>query len=189
LPTPLGLVWAKGFRNPWRFSFDRATGDIYVADVGQAELEEIDFQPADSTGGENYGWNFYEGTDCFADTPCPNRSQFVEPIYEYRHSPEGAGAESITGGYVYRGCAMPDLRGTYFYADFIRGFVRSFRYDGSSLSDDRDHTVAVAPGAGLSIDNPSTFGEDGRGELYIADFFDGEIFKIVPAVLLPANAE
>ncbi len=179
-PTSRALVWAKGLRNPWRFSFDRETGDLYIADVGQDRIEEIDYRPASSTGDENYGWNFFEGSECFAGSACPNRSQFVFPIYEYRHSGAGPNGQSVTGGYVYRGCAMPDLHGAYFFADFASGFVRSFVVAGGVATADTDRTVELDPPGLRSIDNPSSFGEDARGELYIADYADGEIFRIIP---------
>jgi len=174
-----GEIWAYGVRNPWRFAFDRATGDLYIADVGQGSWEEIDVQPATSVGGENYGWDVFEGTHCFEPTPpateCPSPpTGFTMPIVEYDHG-EGC---SVTGGVVYRGCAMPDLRGTYFYADFCSAFIRTFV--GPTAADPRDRTTELAPGMGLTIDNPTSFGEDARGELYIADY-RGEIFKIVPA--------
>jgi len=111
---PLGLAWAKGLRNPWRFSFDRATGDLYIGDVGQSTYEEIDVQPAGSTDERNYGWDHFEGVHCLPNPdpqpPCPATTDgFTMPVHEYDHS-QGC---SITGGYVYRGCALPDLQGTY----------------------------------------------------------------------------
>ena len=177
-----GEIWAFGVRNPWRFGFDRATGDLYVGDVGQGAWEEIDVQPAASAGGENYGWDVFEGRHCYEPTPpataCPAPpTGFTMPVLEYDHG-EGC---SVTGGLVYRGCAMPDLRGTYFYADFCSAFLRTFRgVSGGDAVNTADRTAELAPGIGLSIDNPTSFGEDARGELYIADY-GGEIFKIIPA--------
>src|SRR6185295_17128699 len=108
-------IWALGLRNPWRFSFDRATNDLYIADVGQDMWEEVDVQPAASTGGENYGWDVFEGTHCFEPAPLPAcpvpPTGFTMPVLEYDHATTGC---SITGGFVYQGCRMPDLRGTYF---------------------------------------------------------------------------
>jgi hypothetical protein len=177
---PLGLIWAKGLRNPWRFSFDRGTGDLYVADVGQGSWEEVNVVAAGSTGGENYGWDIFEGTSCFEPDPLPDCPDppvgFTAPVLEYSH---GQGC-SVTGGFVYRGCRMPDLHGTYFYADYCTAFVRTFAgVVGGSAQNPQDRTADVAPGGGLSIDNVTSFGEDARGELYIADQ-GGEIFKIVP---------
>ncbi len=167
-------IWAYGLRNPWRPSFDRETGDLWIADVGQDVWEEISFQPADSTGGENYGWRCYEGNHDFNTTGCAAMSTMVFPVHEYSHS---TGC-SITGGYVYRGCAIPGLRGTYFFADFCFRTIWSF--EGSGVSDFTDRTAELAPGGGLTIATISSFGEDAAGELYICDQNGGEIFKIVP---------
>jgi glucose/arabinose dehydrogenase len=183
---PLGLIWAKGLRNPWRFGFDRATGDLYIADVGQGDREEIDVQPAASSGGENYGWRVFEGFACFNPAPQPNcpdpPTGYTMPVIDYGHS---GGRCSITGGYVYRGCALPDLRGVYFYADFCTQFIESFRLVDGVVTGLHDRTAELAPGGPLAIDEVSTFGEDARGELYIADYLDGELYKVVPAAAAP----
>lgn len=178
----LGLIWASGLRNPWRFGFDRANGDLYVADVGQNATEEIDFQPASSAGGENYGWDFFEGSSCFEPEPpaqsCPDPSAFVFPVLEYGR---GDGC-SITGGYVYRGCALPDLRGTYFYSDFCSSFVRTFRGVTGGVAQNReDRSADLEPAGSRTLDNVVSFGEDARGELYVVDR-DGELYRIVPAL-------
>jgi cysteine-rich repeat protein len=181
--APLGLIWAKGLRNPWRFSFDRLNGDLVIADVGQNAREEINLQRASSAGGENYGWDIFEGTLCFDPEPhdpaCPSPpTGFTMPIHEYSHS---GGACSITGGFVYRGCAMPDLHGTYFYADWCAGFIRTFTISaGGAAQNHADRTIDLGPGGGLSINNPTAFGEDARGEIYVCDQGGGEVFKIVP---------
>ncbi|MCX8072877.1 MAG: PQQ-dependent sugar dehydrogenase [Candidatus Binatia bacterium] len=173
---PLDEIWALGLRNPWRYSFDRITGDLYIADVGQNRFEEINFQPASSPGGENYGWNIVEGNaHCFPSGSTCDQTGLTQPIHEYDHS-QGC---SVTGGYVYRGCKMPDLRGRYFYADFCTAFVRSFRVVSGVATDHQDHTAELES-SGVSIDQVASFGEDARGELYIADL-GGEVFKIVPA--------
>jgi len=176
---PLGLIWAYGLRNPWRFSFDRGTGDLLTADVGQGNIEEIDYAPAASTGGENYGWDIFEGSACFEPAPdpmCPSPpTGFTMPILEYDHS-QGC---SVTGGFVYRGCALPDLRGTYFYSDYCTAFLRTFTVSGGTAQNQADRTADLAPGGGQTIDLVSSFGEDARGEIYIADH-GGEVFKIVP---------
>jgi hypothetical protein len=184
-PAPLGLIWAKGLRNPWRYSFDRATGEMYIADVGQNVLEEINIQPP-ATGGENYGWDVFEGRTCFEPEPlcsacpnpiCPGSPTFNVPVLEYSHA-QGC---SITGGFVYRGCRLPDLHGTYFYSDFCSAFIRSFAgTSGGDAQSLADHTAALDPPGSPTIDAVTSFGEDARGELYIADQ-GGEIFKIVPA--------
>jgi len=177
---PLGLVWAKGLRNPWRFAFDRASGDLYIADVGQAAIEEIDYQPAASTGGENYGWDVFEGSACFEPiTPpsCPDpATAYTFPIHEYSHD-EGC---SITGGYVYRGCTMPDLRGTYFYGDYCGDFVKTLRVTDGVAGEHADRTAELAAGTSVPITRIVSFGEDARGELYIA-LIGGSVLRIVHA--------
>ena len=170
----LDEIWAYGVRNPWRFSFDRLTGDLYIADVGQGAWEEIDFQPADSVGGENYGWRCYEGDAEYNTTGCADPGTMVFPILTYDHS---GGACSITGGFVYRGCAMPGLHGTYFYADYCADFVRSFRYQpGDAIPPTwQDRTAELGPFDGAIV----SFGQDSDGELYIVSS-GGTIYKIVP---------
>jgi cysteine-rich repeat protein len=178
---PLELVWAKGLRNPWRFSFDRGTGDLWIGDVGQGELEEIDWQPASSPGGENYGWDVFEGSACYEPDPdpvCPSPPVgFTFPVHEYGHD-EGC---SVTGGFVYRGCALPALHGRYFYADYCAGFVRSFALEGGVAGAHLDHSAALDPTGELGIGRIASFGEDARGELYVVDVSDGELFRIIPA--------
>jgi cysteine-rich repeat protein len=180
---PLGLIWAKGFRNPWRFSFDRANGDLYIGDVGQDAREEIDYQPASSTGGENYGWNIFEGNRCFDPPPhfssCTAARPFlVAPVHEYSHSSTGSPC-SVTGGFVYRGCRMPDLAGTYFYADFCSDRIWTFKVVGGDAQNHVNRTADLDPVGTLNINSISSFGEDARGELYIVDR-TGELFRIVP---------
>ncbi|MBI3771068.1 MAG: PQQ-dependent sugar dehydrogenase [Deltaproteobacteria bacterium] len=176
---PFDLIWAYGLRNPWRFSFDRQTGELYTADVGQNAWEEVDVQPA-GTGGLNYGWRVFEARHCFDPSPaadCPNPpTGFTMPVLEYDH---GQGC-SIIGGYVYRGCALPDLQGTYFYSDYCSAFVRTFKgVSGGDAQNLADRTADVHPPGGLTIDSVTSLGEDARGELYIVDQ-GGEVFKIVP---------
>ncbi len=184
---PLDEIWAKGLRNPFRFSFDRGTGDLYIADVGQNTWEEVNVTPASSTGGENYGWDVFEGNACFEPTPpamsCPSPpTGFTFPVLTYNH---GQGC-SVTGGFVYRGCAMPDLHGTYFYSDICSAFIRTFNgVVGGVAQNQQNRTADVAPGGGLSIGGVSSFGEDARGELYVVDYGggsmgQGEVYKIVP---------
>ena len=159
-------IWAWGLRNVWRFSFDRVTGDLYMADVGQNKWEEIDFQPADSTGGENYGWNAYEGTHPYSgDAPA---SDVVMPILEYGHE---NGWCSVTGGYVYRGKALPDLQGYYFYGDWCTGTVWAARRDANG-----DWQSVVSLESGRQI---SSFGEDEAGELYLVDYA-GNVLRFEP---------
>jgi cysteine-rich repeat protein len=173
---PLGLIWAKGLRNPWRYSFDRTTGDLYVGDVGQNQWEEVDLQPAASVGGENYGWDVVEARHCHEPPVGCSTAGMTMPVLEYSHA-QGC---SITGGFVYRGCRMPDLHGTYFYSDFCSSFVRTFRgVSGGDAQNLTDRTADAAPGGGLTIDNVTSFGEDARGELYVTDY-DGEVYELVP---------
>ncbi|MFH1719666.1 MAG: PQQ-dependent sugar dehydrogenase [Planctomycetota bacterium] len=171
-------IWAYGLRNPWRASFDRLTGDLYIADVGQNQREEIDFQPASSKGGENYGWRVMEGTNCnFPNDPSPcNDPSFTPPIYEYLHTGGLDGGYSITGGYVYRG-PIHQLQGTYFFADYVSNQIWSFRFDGTEITDFTNRTAELS-GDGGSVGSISSFGEDVSGNLYIVDL-DGEVFKIV----------
>ncbi len=178
-------IWAYGLRNPWRSSFDRETGDLYIADVGQDQREEINFQPGDSTGRENYGWRCFEGNSCSSISGCPttpcacSATGLTAPIHTYTH---GTGI-CISGGYVYRGCDIPSLRGHYFFADFVFTHIWSFRYDGT-VNDFVERTSELSPSSdGFSIGSVASFGEDANGEVYIVDrgsTTTGEIFKIVP---------
>lgn len=160
-------IWAYGLRNPWRNSFDRNTGDLWIADVGQSAREEINFQPANSTGGENYGWRAYEGTLFTGLEPEIPEEERVDPFFEYDFSD---GRKAVTGGYVYRGDAMPHLQGLYFFADYMDAFVRSFRpAEGGPETDSLvDWTEALG-----GISWPASFGEDAGGELYVVSFAGG----------------
>ncbi len=170
-------IWAYGLRNPWRNSFDRVTGELYIGDVGQGQREEVDVQPADSDGGENYGWRCIEGFRCTGLSGCDcNDINLTAPILDYTH---GGGRCSITGGYVYRGCAIPSMVGSYFYADFCTAQIWTTEYDGVSATTPVERTAQLVPDVG-SISFVSSFGEDAYGELYICDLFGGEVFKIVP---------
>ncbi|OGC76097.1 MAG: hypothetical protein A2Z27_04405 [candidate division Zixibacteria bacterium RBG_16_50_21] len=172
-------IWAYGLRNPWRNAFDRLTGDFYIADVGQNAWEEVNFQPASSPGKENYGWRLKEGDHCFnPPDSCDTLVGLSDPIHEYSH----ANGCSITGGYVYRGCAIPDLQGTYFFADYCTGTVWTFRYDGIDTTEFQDRTSEL----GVGFFNISSFGEDAFGELYVSGHNNGTVYKIVP-VGVPAQ--
>lgn len=161
-------IWAYGLRNPWRFSFDRANGDLWIADVGQGLWEEIDFQLSTSIGGENYGWRVLEGTHCFLPaTGCDNGTT-VKPVIEYDHS---NGACSVTGGYVYRGTRYPRLGGMYFFGDYCNGIIWGAPRPSGSTAAFR-----------LLLNTPyaiSTFGEDFNGEIYMADYDGGRLFHII----------
>jgi len=181
--SQLNEIWAYGVRNPWRISFDRETADLYIADVGQGEWEEIDVQPAASAGGENYGWNDWEadvcqdgsfGTSCNTAAGC-SQTGLVFPAHAYPHASSvncfGVGG-SVTGGYVYRGCRMPGYHGTYFYADYCFATVHSFEYVGGVATNLMDWPSLDA--------SASTFGQDALGEIYIADHTSGDIYRITP---------
>ena len=161
-------IWSYGLRNPWRFSFDRATGDLYVGDVGQESWEEVNYSPAAEGAGRgaNYGWNRMEGRHCFQSDAC-DQSGLTLPVLEYDH---GDGC-SVTGGYVYRGAAIPALQGHYLYADYCQGWVRSFRAADPAV---RFDWPTLQPGG-----NIPSFGEDAFGELYVLTG-EGLVFKIVP---------
>lgn len=177
-------IWAYGLRNPWRCSFDRLTGDLYIADVGQGAQEEIDFQPAASVGGENYGWRVMEGTLCHNNsdpTPC-NDPGFTAPIHVYSHVPAPNGGYVVTGGYVYRG-PRADLQGTYFFADYATNQIWTFEYDGVTKSGFANRTAELTPDVG-AIGTVSSFAEDALGNLYVIDLTGGEIFKILPEPVL-----
>ena len=181
-PAVLDEIWSLGWRSPWRFSFDRATGDKYICDVGYNTREEINFEPAGSSG-RNYGWKIMEGETCFSSSNCVagvpacNAPSLVKPIHLY-----GTGTDcAAISGYVYRGCAMPSLHGYYFFGDYCSGRVWSFRNQGGVLNNFTERTSElVAPFGQGRIHRISSFGEDARGELYIIDIWDGEVFKVVP---------
>jgi glucose/arabinose dehydrogenase len=154
-----------GLRNPWRFSFDRQTGDLWIGDVGQGEWEEIDFTPRDSSGLENYGWDVYEGSHRFEDEEPNSKGELVMPVAEYSHE-HGC---SVTGGFVYRGDGIPAAQGRYFYGDYCSGNVWSLELRGGVSADVRRHTFQVQ---GLS-----SFGEDAAGELYLVSI-QGTVFRL-----------
>ncbi len=170
-------IWSYGLRNPWRASFDRVTGDLYIGDVGQGAREEIDFQPA-NVGGANYGWRFREGD---IQTPGgvggPEPADYVASLYSYSHGSGAFQGRSVTGGYVYRG-PIQALQGKYFFADFVSSRIWSIEHDGSNVTELLDWTAALTPDVN-EINNIASFGEDAAGNLYIVDF-GGEIFRIVP---------
>jgi hypothetical protein len=164
-------IWAYGLRNPYRIAVDRPTGDLYIGDVGQNRVEEIDVGLASRRGGENYGWNTMEGSQCFRPSSGCDRTGLLLPAYEYSHA-EGC---SVTGGVVYRGCRMPDLAGTYFFGDFCTGLVRSFRLASGQATDLRDWTAGLR-----GINSPTSFGLDADGEVYVVDY-DGEVYRLEPS--------
>ncbi len=169
-PSALGEIWALGLRNPWRFSFDRQRGDLFIADVGQGSREEVNFQPASSPGGENYQWRCMEGTIPFNGNPPCTRGVLTPPILDYDHS---AGKCSVTGGYRYRGAQLPRLYGIYFYADFCTGQI-----SGATPNGQGGWTTTQLFDAPFLI---SSFGEDRAGDLYVADYGNGKIYRITVA--------
>jgi hypothetical protein len=160
-----GEIWAKGLRNPWRYAFDQPTGLLYIADVGQGAREEVDVVAANRAG-VNYGWNVMEGAICYNASSC-TQTGFELPILDYGHS---GNACSITGGYVYRGSAIPGIRGHYFYSDYCAGFLKSFRYSNGVAVDQKDW--------GLPSNLVTSFGTDFAGELYVLS--GNSILKIAP---------
>ena len=170
-PTARSEIWDYGLRNPWRISFDRATGALWIADVGQGEWEEVDREPAGSPGGFNYGWRVKEGRDCYpagedCDVVGGALEEMTDPLAVYSHD-DGC---SITGGYVYRGRAFPDLAGNYFFGDYCSGRVWAVAAGGP----DRQEPVELLD-TELSI---SSFGEDDRGELYVTDLAGGGLYRL-----------
>ncbi len=161
-------IWAYGLRNPWRFSFDRATHDLFIGDAGQNAVEEIDYQPAASAGGQNYGWAIYEGNTCFVGSAACSTGGLTAPVSTYRHVD---GSCVVVGGYVYRGQRYPSLTGAYFYGDACSGRIWTF-----PAADARDGHVTVQQ----VLDTPlsiSSFGEDASGELYVVSL-NGSISRI-----------
>jgi glucose/arabinose dehydrogenase len=158
-------VWAIGLRNPWRFSFDRQTGDLYIADVGQSRYDWVHFEPHDSRGGTNYGWPIVEGNRCLHPTGC-EQSGLALPVAVYDHR-QGC---AVVGGYVYRGRRLAHLQGTYVFGDFCSGRIWELTRDQSgkwSVVELLDSTALI-----------SSFGEDEAGEIYVADFGTGRVYRI-----------
>lgn len=172
----LDEIWSVGLRNPWRFSFDRATGDLWIGDVGQNNWEEIDFEAA-GDGGLNYGWKIMEGSHCFSPSTGCNQTGLVLPIQEYGHGGNPFRC-SVTGGFVYRGEAMATMHGRYFYADYCSGQTWSFRRDANGqLVDFEQHTSELSISGSIS-----SFGEDAAGELYLCTL-EGRVYRMLPAGL------
>jgi glucose/arabinose dehydrogenase len=172
---PRDEIWALGLRNPWRFSFDRRSGDLYIADVGQDSWEEVDVQTAGSRGGENYGWNIMEGAECFSPPSGCSRAGLTMPVATYRTGQNC----SITGGYVYRGTQVPTLIGTYIFGDYCSGRIWGLR-----KSDRAVWAMRELLDTALRI---SSFGEDEGGELYVVDH-GGAIYRLHEATGAPPGA-
>lgn len=175
-PFANSLVWAYGLRNPWRFSFDRATGDLYIADVGQNRFEEVDFQPAGAAGGRNYGWRTFEGTSCFNPPSNCALDNHTPPVLTYGHEL----GESITGGYVYRGMRSRALQGWYLYGDFGSNRIWAARRENGVWINEQ----VVAPGSPLA--GISSFGEDEAGEIHVVSYGNGRLYALDgPATVRP----
>lgn len=164
--TVLPEIWALGLRNPWRFSFDRLTGDLWIADVGQNAIEEVNFQPAASKGGENYGWRCYEGNNAYNSTGCDPNNIFTFPAYAYPQNDEC----SVTGGYVYRGSPSSAYYGKYFFTDYCSDRIWTLHKAGNNwIKEDFGRFTG---------NNFSTFGQDVNGQLYIAGLSSGKIYRL-----------
>jgi glucose/arabinose dehydrogenase len=164
-------IWSLGLRNPWRFSFDRVTSDLYIGDVGQNRFEEIDVVAGSSGFGRasNFGWKVMEGNACFSPETACNTAGLVRPLVVYDRS----GGCSVTGGHVYRGEDVPSIRGIYFYSDYCSGWIRSFRFENGAAVDQKEWPE-LDPGG-----NVTSFGEDARGELYVVTQ-EGRIYRFAP---------
>ncbi len=181
-------IWAYGLRNPWRYSFDKFTGDMYIGDVGQNNWEEVDFQHSESPGGINYGWNIMEGNHCFLEDDC-DHSDLVQPIYEYpnnanylktligmnQNKQDGC---SITGGYVYRGNNISAMYGKYVFGDYCTGKVWSFRYSDNKITEFENHTSDIMNSMDKNSFYLSTFGQRENGEFLLVDY-SGIIYEII----------
>lgn len=159
-------IFATGLRNPWRFSFDRATGDLWVGDVGQDSVEEVDVTPAGASAGRNFGWDLFEGSQPYEGDELPKGA--VTPVVEYATGDDGC---SVTGGFVYRGKAIPELRGAYLFSDYCGGWIRAVRRNGDTVTEPVD--------LGISATEVASFGEDADGELYVLSLA-GEVWRLVP---------
>jgi hypothetical protein len=184
----LELIWASGLRNPFRMSFDRLTGDLYIADVGLVTREEVDFQPSSfgvpgSThyyGGRNYGWECMEGSTCTGFTSCTcdaSGATLVLPVFETNHT---GGLSAIIGGFVYRGSAITGLQGRYFCADYGQGTIVSFVVANGQATQIVDRTAELDGGPGGMVKFVSSFGEDANGEIYMTCLSTGRVYRIDP---------
>lgn len=171
-------IWAVGLRNPWRFSFDRSTGDMFVGDVGEFTREEISFTPTSSTGGENYGWRCWEGNQPGPNTTgCGPSTDYDMPIFDYPHGTNGC---AVTGGYVYRGTDWPDLQGTYVFADFCSGNFWTLSEDGGGGWEPTLQGKILPP-----FSSPSSFGENNDGELFVVVYDNTEPRSLYRITLRP----
>jgi glucose/arabinose dehydrogenase len=168
-------IFISGVRNPWRWSFDRANGDLYIGDVGQFDWEEIDVLPAGQQAGVNLGWNEMEGLECFpAGTSDCTPASFTLPVDVY---PIPASGAAVVGGYVYRGTCFPDLQGWYFYGDYLSEQIWKFRFADGQATEKAEVTGDIDPDG--AVEGLSSFGQDASGELYVVSLVSGEVFRIV----------
>ena len=173
-PSVKKEIWAYGVRNPWRFSFDKITGDLFIGDVGQDAQEEIDYQTSRSAGGENYGWRIREGNLCYnPSSNCISPSGYVAPVATYDHGPSDSIGCAVTGGYIYRGANFPWLTGVYLFGDFCSGKLWGLVRNASNL-----WTQTFITSNDYNI---SSFAEDEQGELYILDYYGGQLISIIPS--------
>ncbi len=173
--APRDEIWSLGWRNPWRFSFDRLNGDMYVGDVGQSAAEEISWESGSDTGGGNYGWRCMEGLLCTGLSGCVcNDNALTDPIHQ--HANAGSNC-TVVGGYNYRGCAIPEIDGTYFLADYCSGNLWSFKWDGTTKTDFRSRNSDLDPNFQIGGFGVRSYGEDAYGEVYIVE--GNEIWKII----------
>ncbi len=164
-----GEIWAYGLRNPWRFAFDPATGSLYIADVGEATKEEVDVV-ATTLKPVNYGWKTMEGSTCYNAASCSQQGLTL-PVFEYDHGASNANGCAITGGFVYRGKALPELAGRYLYSDYCKGFLKSFLYANGGVTEAKDWAIG-------DIGKVPAFGQDAAGELYMLSEA-GKVYQIV----------
>ena len=172
----LDEIWALGLREAWRCSFDRETGDLYIADVGQEGWEEVDIEPAGFGGGANYGWRCREGANPLWDDPECAGQVFTDPVFEYAHA---GGNCCVIGGYVYRGVSLPALRGRFLFGDNCSGRIWSVLRDGVGVTDLVEHPIEIIGSPGTPFDQLTTFGQDACGELYVCARFN-QVYRIVP---------
>ena len=187
-PNAKSEIWSYGFRNVWRFSFDKLNGNLFLGDVGQNKFEEIDFEPYDSNGGLNYGWKIKEGFHCFESETC-NRNNLIDPIYEYPNNAnylktlvglrqKNTNGCSVTGGYVYRGNNIEKLYGKYIFGDYCTGKIWSFNYNDRKVLDFTNHTTSIMASIDKNSFYLSSFGEQESGELFLIDY-NGIIYQLV----------
>lgn len=180
-PDTLGEIWAMGLRNPWRFSFDKTTNDLWIADVGQRKWEEVNYIPFGQGAKYNFGWRCYEGFEKYDYSQCNDKTVFYPPMHVYANNSGGEGC-SVTGGYVYRGQDLPYIYGYYIYGDFCSGKIwRLKRDECGTVKNELIHTVAP--------NELSSFGQNNEGELFLALLGEGKVYKITPACLLSVSID